>query len=73
MAFHRFLFIIVVSMSTSSLLVAHGGHGHTDGDTIAHYLNEPVHIIAIVLMVAVLAGPIALRYLRNRSRLGEVE
>ncbi len=32
---------------------AHPGHGHTEPDTWRHYVTEPVHVLVLVAVVAV--------------------
>ncbi len=46
----------------SFLHEGHGQPGH--GHTLDHYLSEPVHLVAIVVMIAVLA---ALRFWFGRK------
>jgi hypothetical protein len=37
---------------TSSPLLAHPGHGVTQGDSAVHYLIEPLHIGPVLLLIA---------------------
>lgn len=47
---------------------AHPGHGHTDPDSWQHYLTEPVHVIPLALLAAIVI--VAIMGLRARVRRG---
>ena len=52
---------------------AHPGHGHTDPDSLAHYLTEPVHAIPLALaaafvIIAVAGWRIRARRMREQAR-----
>jgi hydrogenase/urease accessory protein HupE len=49
------LTFILIFISSCTNLFAHSGHGHTDGNSLIHYLMEPMHamfLVAVVLMIA---------------------
>lgn len=46
----RFSFVIFLIALLPFFSYAHEGHGHTSGYTIIHYLIEPVHLIALVII-----------------------
>ena len=51
--------------------LAHPGHGHTDPDSWAHYLTEPVHVAAIAGIAALAVGlGVAWRRARRTTRRG---
>lgn len=37
-------------------LMAHPGHGATDGHSIIHYLTEPMHAMVLAAIVLMIAG-----------------
>ena len=45
--------------------LAHPGHGITDGSSLVHYLAEPLHVVALVALVA--GAAIAVRALVRSS------
>ena len=52
---------------------AHPGHGHTDPDSLAHYVTEPVHAIPLALatafvIIAVAGWRIRARRMREQAR-----
>jgi hypothetical protein len=47
----------VSPVSPVMLSLLHEGHGQPgQGHTLVHYLSEPVHLVAIALMIAVIAA-----------------
>ena len=44
---------------------AHGGHGSTDPQSWAHYLNEPEHAMPVLLALAM--GSVLMGYLVRRG------
>ena len=60
-------FFCLISFASSSVAMAHPGHGFDDsGRTLAHYLCDPLHggILLTILTVA-----LAYRWLRSGKRL----
>jgi hydrogenase/urease accessory protein HupE len=56
---------LLAALAVPASLLAHPGHGETDGFSIIHYFTEPMHaIIAVGLMVTVYAG---IRFLRSKK------
>lgn len=56
-----------LSLESLAPTLAHGGHGHTDGHTLLHWIVEPSHLPFFVAAVcAVAAG--ALFVARRRAR-----
>lgn len=50
-----FLTCFIIFLMNSSHLFAHPGHGSTEGQSLIHYLMEPMHAMvlgAVVLMIA---------------------
>ncbi len=57
--------LILIATSLPVWLLAHPGHGETEGFSIIHYFTEPMHaIITVGAMVALYAG---IRYLRSKK------
>ena len=57
---------LVACLTTTGSLLAHPGHGITDGQSAVHYLIEPEHIApAILLLIAGLGTGLWLRKRRN--------
>jgi len=53
-------------MALPNIVLAHPGHGETEGFTITHYFIEPVHAIVSIVIVAALV--VYIRHLkRNRQ------
>ncbi len=48
-------------------LLAHAGHGHTEGQSLLHYLVEPAHLPFTLATAAVVAGLIIWRVRRRRQ------
>ena len=44
---------ILVSLATAAEILAHPGHGSTEGNSLVHFITEPVHILSFVATVAV--------------------
>ena len=56
---------IILAMAFLPLMIlAHEGHGSTEGFTVIHYIIEPLHV-PIVILIITIAVIIFLR--RNRS------
>jgi hypothetical protein len=67
MQFTSRLAAIVVLLLTSSVAVAHPGHGSSPGTAFGHYLTEPLHLLLGVLILA--AGALVFSaYLAAASR-----
>ena len=48
---------LFVALLTAPLASAHPGHGHDGGsNTLLHFLCEPIHIVAAVVLLCVLAA-----------------
>lgn len=57
--------IFFAALALPAGLLAHPGHGETEGFSIIHYFTEPMHaIITVGAMVALYAG---IRYLRSKK------
>ncbi len=39
-----------------ALLLAHAGHGHTEGNSLVHWLIEPAHLPFTLAAAAVVVG-----------------
>ena len=61
----KYSFMSLVAALLPLSLIAHPGHGETEGFTIIHYLIEPIHATAIV--GGVLLAVIYLRWKRKKS------
>jgi hypothetical protein len=58
-------FLTLSSITIPASLLAHPGHGETEGFSIIHYFTEPMHaIITVGAMVVLYAG---IRYLRSKK------
>lgn len=47
-----FLLLAFVLCLVPLPVFAHPGHGHTEPDTLRHYLTEPVHVLVLAAVVA---------------------
>ncbi len=56
---------LTACLTTTGSLLAHPGHGVTEGDSVVHYLIEPTHIGPVVLLA--LAGLATGRWLKRRK------
>lgn len=57
---------IMVSLATTAEILAHPGHGSTEGNSLVHFITEPVHILSFVAMVAV--GIVTTLWYRARKK-----
>ena len=57
--------LVVLFLLVPALALAHPGHGETDPGSWTHYLTEPVHVIVLAAVVAVIA---AIGWRRSRVR-----
>jgi hypothetical protein len=48
------------------LSFAHEGHGHTNGNTITHYLVEPEHLV--VTLIVFTAVIVTFRYITKKEK-----
>jgi len=48
-------------------LLAHAGHGHTEGASLLHYVVEPAHLPYTLAAAAVVVGLIVWRVRRKRE------
>ncbi len=56
-------FFVVLS---STVVLAHAGHGTFDGINLWHYLTSPLHVISAMGVITVVV--FGVRYIRKRSR-----
>ncbi len=62
----RFAYCLTACLFAASPVLAHPGHGVTEGDSAAHYLFEPLHAAPVVLvLMAGLAAGVWLKRRRN--------
>lgn len=62
----KYLFGFLALLLPLSML-AHPGHGQSEGFTITHYFVEPIHVISFIsLLVVVIIG---IRWKRNRNKM----
>ncbi|OAI55651.1 hypothetical protein AYO47_02390 [Planctomyces sp. SCGC AG-212-M04] len=61
----RFAGCFAACLITSPVL-AHPGHGVTEGDSAVHYLAEPLHIGPVILLVV--AGIATALWLKRRNK-----
>jgi hypothetical protein len=54
-------------MNLLTLTLAHGGHGHTSGDSLWHYLIEPAHLPYSLSLAALVVAGVAFAVWRNRK------
>ncbi|MCA1801733.1 MAG: hypothetical protein LC662_04650 [Rhodothermaceae bacterium] len=57
---------ILVTLTFAAPVLAHPGHGITEGNSLVHFLTEPVHIISFIAVVAV--STIAVLWYRARKK-----
>gem|GEM_PF-1283573 len=63
--------VMLLTLTQSSLLFAHPGHGSSDTtnpEGILHYLTEPVHLIPFIAVAVFTASIIVGRKMLQRSR-----
>lgn len=59
---------LVLTLSAITGLLAHPGHGATDGHSLWHYLTEPFHVISLVAAVAILISIIFWYMVKRRQK-----
>lgn len=63
--------LVIATLLGTSQATAHPGHGVTpDGDSVAHYLLEPVHGLGLVLVFAAAVAAVVM-VIRARRRAGQ--
>jgi membrane protein DedA with SNARE-associated domain len=62
----KFSLMSIAAVLLPVLIMAHPGHGDTDGYSIIHYLVEPIHAIATIGVV--FAAIVYIRWQRKKSR-----
>ena len=60
------LLCLTACLIVTSPVLAHPGHGVTEGDSAVHYLIEPLHIGPVVLLLA--AGVVTALLLKRRNK-----
>lgn len=63
---------ILMSLATAAEILAHPGHGTTEGSSLIHFISEPIHILSFVAFVAVGIG-ITLWYRARKKKLVRVD
>jgi hypothetical protein len=58
--------IVLSGLALPQLLLAHEGHGFTQGHSALHYIAEPFHALVFLIVVAGIAGLIY--HFRKQSR-----
>jgi hypothetical protein len=48
--------IIIMAVAIPQLLLAHEGHGFTNGHSALHYMTEPYHALVLLTVVAGITG-----------------
>lgn len=59
---------LLLSTLTPGSLWAHAGHGVTEGDSLFHYVFEPVHFVPVVVLAAAIGVPLLIRYWKRNRR-----
>ena len=54
MKLSNILFTAALLVTTPLMIMAHPGHGDSDGFSVIHYFKEPVHILFPALFVVVI-------------------
>ena len=65
-----FVLCIIFLITGVTTLFAHPGHGATDGNSLMHYLSEPLHaaiLASIVIIIATSATWMIMRKKKNVS------
>jgi H+/gluconate symporter-like permease len=57
---------ILMSLVNVTELLAHPGHGITEGNSLVHFITEPVHIISFFAVLAV--GAVIVLWYRTRKK-----
>lgn len=57
---------ILVTLASAAQVLAHPGHGITEGSSLVHFLTEPVHVISFIAVVAV--GAIVVLWYRAKKK-----
>jgi putative Mn2+ efflux pump MntP len=57
---------LLVSLASAAQVLAHPGHGITEGNSLVHFLTEPVHIISFIAVLAV--GAIVVLWYRAKKK-----
>ncbi|MFU8861161.1 MAG: hypothetical protein ACNA8K_12145 [Cyclonatronaceae bacterium] len=63
---------ILVILASAAEVLAHPGHGSTEGNSLVHFITEPVHILSFVATVAV-GIVITLWYRARKKKLVRVD
>ncbi|QDT52673.1 hypothetical protein Pan44_06850 [Caulifigura coniformis] len=66
-----FAYSLTACLVCTGSLLAHPGHGVTEGDSTMHYLVEPIHIAPVVLLLVAGFG-VGLWLKRRRNSLKRV-
>ena len=61
-----FAYCLTACLTTTGSLLAHPGHGVTAGDSVVHYLVEPLHVAPVVLLL--IAGISTGLWLKRRKK-----
>ncbi|MBK5270682.1 MAG: hypothetical protein JJE22_06680 [Bacteroidia bacterium] len=64
----KFAFIVMIVLLLPVSLLAHPGHGGTDGFSITHYFVEPEHAITTVSFIVLFAGVVYYRWKKAKSK-----
>lgn len=67
-----FISFILLLITGTKLLMAHPGHGATDGHSLIHYLTEPMHATILIAVIIMILSSATWLILRKRKK-GVVE
>ena len=60
--------LLLFALTTASELLAHDGHGQTEGGSLLHYVSEPFHTTALLLIVATIVACLLMVQRRRVAR-----
>lgn len=63
-----FVLFIIFLFAGNSTLFAHPGHGATDGNSLIHYLSEPLHASILASVIIIIATSATWMIMRKRKK-----
>lgn len=59
---------IFILFTGNTTLFAHPGHGTTEGQSLIHYLSEPLHAAILALVIIMIATSATWMIMRNKKK-----
>ena len=58
----------ILLLAGTTVIMAHPGHGDSEGRSLIHYFSEPFHAIPLILVIAIAAGVIFMAYSKLKKQ-----